>query len=121
MSNGTTRAYGGGRCAGRGDAAAAPLRIGLYADQACRLRPEDYGMMCDMEKFFNTAGPCIPAEHYMLPALDRLPEIRRLVALRRYFVIHAPNRGGGFPSSGHDLSVGSIANGMGVGQAYFAR
>jgi len=47
-----------------------------------------------MEKFFNTAGPCIPAEHYMLPALDRLPEIRRLVALRRYFVIHAPRQTG---------------------------
>ena len=47
-----------------------------------------------MEKFFNTAGPCIPAEHYMLPALDRLPEIRRLVARRQYFVIHAPRQTG---------------------------
>ena len=47
-----------------------------------------------MEKCFNTAGPCIPAEHYMLPALDRLPEVRRLVALRRYFVIHAPRQTG---------------------------
>ena len=47
-----------------------------------------------MEKYFNTAGPCIPVEHYMLPALDRLPEIRRLVALRRYFVIHAPRQTG---------------------------
>ena len=27
---------------------------------------------------FNTAGPCIPGRHYMLPALDRLPEVRRL-------------------------------------------
>ena len=50
--------------------------------------------MRGMEKFFNTAGPCIPAEHYMLPALDRLPEIRRLVAQRRYFVIHAPRQTG---------------------------
>jgi len=47
-----------------------------------------------MEKYFNTAGPCIPAEHYMLPAFDRLPEIRRLVAQRRYFVIHAPRQTG---------------------------
>ena len=47
-----------------------------------------------MEKFFNTAGPCIPAEHYMLPALDRLPEIRSLVARRRYFVVHAPRQTG---------------------------
>ena len=47
-----------------------------------------------MEKCFNIAGPCVPAEHYMLPALDRLPEIRRLVAQRRYFVIHAPRQTG---------------------------
>ena len=47
-----------------------------------------------MEKYFNIAGPCIPSEHYMLPALDRLPEIRRLVARRQYFVIHAPRQTG---------------------------
>ena len=47
-----------------------------------------------MEKFFNIAGPCNPAEHYMLPALDRLPEVRRLVARRQYFVIHAPRQTG---------------------------
>ena len=47
-----------------------------------------------MEKFFNTAGPCIPAKHYMLPALDRLPEIRHLVGMERYFVIHAPRQTG---------------------------
>ena len=50
--------------------------------------------MHDMEKFFNIAGPCNPAEHYMLPALDRLPEVRRLVARRQYFVIHAPRQTG---------------------------
>ena len=47
-----------------------------------------------MEKFFNTAGPCIPEKHYMLPALDRLPGIRRLVSMERYFVIHAPRQTG---------------------------
>ena len=47
-----------------------------------------------MEKYFNIAGPCIPSEHYMLSALDRLPEIRRLVARRQYFVIHAPRQTG---------------------------
>ena len=31
-------------------------------------------------KKFNTTGPCFPDEHYMLPALDRLPGIRELVA-----------------------------------------
>ncbi len=47
-----------------------------------------------MERCFNIAGPCIPGEHYMLPALDRMPEIRRLVARRQYFVIHAPRQTG---------------------------
>ncbi|MBQ3342355.1 MAG: ATP-binding protein [Kiritimatiellae bacterium] len=47
-----------------------------------------------MEKFFNVAGPCIPAKHYMLPALDRLPAIRRLVDREQYFVVHAPRQTG---------------------------
>ncbi len=47
-----------------------------------------------MEKYFNIAGPCVPAKHYMLPALSRLPEIRRLIAMERYFVIHAPRQTG---------------------------
>ena len=47
-----------------------------------------------MERYFNTTGPCIPGEHYMLPALDRLPGIRRLVSRGQYFVIHAPRQTG---------------------------
>ena len=42
----------------------------------------------------NTTGPCFPDEHYMLPALDRLPGIRELVAGGNYFVIHAPRQTG---------------------------
>ena len=42
----------------------------------------NFGIIRVVEKFFNIAGQCIPTEHYMLPALDRLPEIRRLVARR---------------------------------------
>ena len=53
-----------------------------------------FGIICCMEKFFNIAGPCNPVEHYMLPALDRLPKIQRLVARRQYFVIHAPRQTG---------------------------
>ena len=41
---------------------------------------------------FNTTGPCFPDEHYMLPALDRLPGVRELVAGGNYFVVHAPRR-----------------------------
>ena len=55
---------------------------------------ENFGIIHDMEKYFNTAGPCVPAKHYMLPALDRLPGIRRLVGMERYFVIHAPRQTG---------------------------
>ena len=47
-----------------------------------------------MGKKFNTTGPCFPDEHYMLPALDRLPGIRGLVADGNYFVVHAPRQTG---------------------------
>ena len=53
-----------------------------------------YGIILYMEKYFNIAGPCVPAKHYMLPALNRLPEIRRLIGMERYFVIHAPRQTG---------------------------
>ena len=45
-------------------------------------------------KKFNTTGPCFPDEHYMLPALDRLPGVRELVAGGDYFVVHAPRQTG---------------------------
>ena len=45
-------------------------------------------------KKFNTTGPCFPNEHYMLPALDRLPGIRELVTDGNYFIIHAPRQTG---------------------------
>lgn len=45
-----------------------------------------------MEPYFNIAGPCVPGKHYMLPALDRLPEMRRLVSREQYFVLHAPRQ-----------------------------
>ena len=43
---------------------------------------------------FNTAGPCLPEFHYMIPALRRLPEAPGLVARMRYFVVHAPRQTG---------------------------
>jgi hypothetical protein len=45
-------------------------------------------------RFFNTAGPCDPRFHYMLPAAERLPEAPRLVAQGAYFVVHAPRQTG---------------------------
>ncbi|MEP7122455.1 MAG: ATP-binding protein [Byssovorax sp.] len=47
-----------------------------------------------MPRWFNTAGPCNRADHYMLPALRRLPELQRLVDQRSYFVVHAPRQVG---------------------------
>ena len=61
---------------------------------ACLPRTGGFGIFCVMERYFNIAGPCIPGKHYMLPALDRLPQIRRLVAREQYFVIHAPRQTG---------------------------
>lgn len=47
-----------------------------------------------MSRFFNTTGPCVPDEHYMLSAADRLQEIVGLIARRQYFVIHAARQSG---------------------------
>jgi hypothetical protein len=40
--------------------------------------------------YFNTAGPCRPERHYMIPALRRLPEARPLSERGFYFAVHAP-------------------------------
>ena len=49
-----------------------------------------------MERFFNTAGPSEPEDHYCLSPLDRinLPEIINLIEQRRYFILHAPRQTG---------------------------
>ena len=47
-----------------------------------------------MEKFFNIAGPCNPADHYMLSATERLPEVVSLICKKQYFVIHAQRQCG---------------------------
>jgi hypothetical protein len=47
-----------------------------------------------MARFFNTAGPCRPEKHYMLPPERRLPTLRRLIDQELYFVVHAPRQSG---------------------------
>ncbi|MEM9453839.1 MAG: ATP-binding protein [Myxococcota bacterium] len=47
-----------------------------------------------MTRFFNTAGPCVAADHYMLPPLSRLPDLRLFIERKQYFVIHAPRQTG---------------------------
>lgn len=47
-------------------------------------------------RFFNTSGPVVAADHYLVPPLDRLDidEFRGLVRDKRYFVLHAPRQSG---------------------------
>ena len=44
------------------------------------------------ERFFNTAGPSILADHYMLDPLARIhyQDIEQLIVQKRYFILHAP-------------------------------
>jgi hypothetical protein len=46
------------------------------------------------KKYFNTTGPCIPEDHYMLNALNRLQEVIPLIDQKNYFVIHAARQSG---------------------------
>ena len=47
-----------------------------------------------MERFFNIAGPCKPSDHYMLPAMARLPDVPSLIRKKQYFVVHAQRQCG---------------------------
>lgn len=47
-----------------------------------------------MTRFFNTAGPCDLADHYMLATERRLPEVQELIDRKLYFVLHAPRQSG---------------------------
>jgi hypothetical protein len=47
-----------------------------------------------MPRRFNTAGPNDPEDHYTLPVLARLPDVRRLIDEKHYFVLHAPRQTG---------------------------
>ena len=47
-------------------------------------------------RFFNTAGPIVPADHYFIPPLARLDldEVLLLIRQKKYFVLHAPRQTG---------------------------
>src|SRR5580700_6222721 len=47
-----------------------------------------------MRPWFNTAGPCFPDEHYMLPPERRLGAIMELIDEGRYFTLHAGRQTG---------------------------
>lgn len=43
---------------------------------------------------FNTAGPCVEGQHYMIEPLSRLPDAQALVESGKFFVVHAPRQTG---------------------------
>ncbi len=47
-----------------------------------------------MLKSFNTAGPCIPNDHYMVSITPRFENLKKLIDNKRYFILHAPRQTG---------------------------
>ena len=45
-------------------------------------------------RFFNTAGPINPKDHYFVPNRSNESEIRSLIEQKKYFVLHAPRQTG---------------------------
>ncbi|HEX2688308.1 MAG TPA: AAA family ATPase [Kofleriaceae bacterium] len=43
---------------------------------------------------FNTAGPCLPGKHYMLPPERRLGRVMRLIEEHKFFTLHAGRQTG---------------------------
>ena len=63
-----------------------------------------------MARWFNIGGPCIAADHYMLPAAERLPEVMSLIRKKQYFVVHAQRQCGKTTSEVSRLEA--LANGL---------
>ena len=47
------------------------------------------GIVRRVRPSFNTAGPCVPGEHYMLPPERRLGRVMELIDEGKYFTLHA--------------------------------
>ena len=65
-------------------------------------------------RYFNTAGPCLPGLHYMLPPEPRLPEARGLVEAGRYFIVHAPRQ------TGKTTTLSALAEDLAAGARHVA-
>ena len=65
-----------------------------------------------MNRFFNTTGPCVPGEHYMLPASVRCAEVFHLIERHQYFVIHAARQ------SGKTTLLKALASELNAGTTY---
>ena len=68
-------------------------------------------------RFFNTAGPVRPDDHYCIPPLERfdLDEVLALVRMEKYFVLHAPRQTG---KTSALLALCDLLNGQGYGCVY---
>ena len=71
------------------------------------------------ERFFNTSGPVVPADHYCVPPLERfdLDEVLRLIRTARYFVLHAPRQTG---KTSALLALRDLLNGSGGYRCVYA-
>ena len=72
-----------------------------------------------MERFFNTSGPIVPAEHYHIPLMQRVDweSIQQLIGTNRYFVLHAPRQTG---KTSTLLAIMQALNESGVHEAVYA-
>ena len=67
-----------------------------------------------MRPSFNTTGPCIPGEHYLLPPERRLGRVRELIEDGRYFTLQAGRQ------TGKTTSARWLADHYAAGQRYRA-
>jgi len=63
---------------------------------------------------FNTTGPCIANEHYMLPAQQRCADLMPLVEQKSYFVVHAARQ------SGKTTTIRDVVNHLNRNGRYYA-
>ncbi len=71
-------------------------RTSILADWFCVRLESIAGLMFKATRFFNTAGPVMPEDHYHIAPLERMDrdEIFGLIERKRYFILHAPRQTG---------------------------
>ncbi|MDR2564054.1 MAG: AAA-like domain-containing protein, partial [Prevotellaceae bacterium] len=65
-------------------------------------------------KYFNIAGPCNRAKHYMIEPSTRIKGVERLIDMEQYFVIHAARQ------SGKTTYLRDLAKRLNAGGQYYA-
>jgi hypothetical protein len=65
-------------------------------------------------KYFNIAGPCNSAKHYMIDAATRLKGVKQLIDMEQYFVIHAARQ------SGKTTYIWDLTNKLNADGQYYA-